>query len=94
LHVFVIVWNVEDRDLFVAEGVSEFSVQALAVYGFHDNDEIGPFELLFSEGDKGIVVESGGIDIDAGVVGKNGLGSGAAELVLGTKEENVFHSLR
>lgn len=87
----IVIGDVEDGDFFAGEGVTKFSIQAFAVNRFHDNDEIGPFELFDGERDFGVIVEAGGVGFDARVVAENGLGSGAAKLVLGAEEEDVFH---
>ncbi len=56
----------------------------------HDEDEVCPLELLFGEGDFGVVVEAGGVCLDAGMIREDRFGGGAAEFVLGAEEEEVF----
>ena len=89
MHVLVVVGDVEDGDLFAAEGFAVFPVEAFAVDGFHDDDEVGPVELFGGKGDDGVVVEACGVDVDTGVIGEDGFGGGAAETIHRADKEAI-----
>ena len=91
VHVRVVVRDVEHADLFACEAVAELLVETGAVDFFHDEDEIGPFDLFLGEHDIRTITKARRVDVDARVVRKDRLRSGAAEFVFGAEEEDVFH---
>jgi len=53
---------------------------------FHHEDEIGPFELIEGKRHHGIVIETGGIYFDGGMIAENRFRCRAAEFVLRAQE--------
>ena len=54
--------------------------------GFHHEDEVGPFDLIERERHHGIVIQSGGIHFDGGMIAENHFRCRAAEFVLRAQE--------
>jgi hypothetical protein len=88
IHVVVFIGDIEDGDFFTTELRAKFSIETIEVVFLHDEDKISPVDLLFGQGDDGVVIESGGIDFDARLIAKNGFGGGTAQFVLRAEKEN------
>lgn len=92
IHEFVFVRDTEHRNSLAFQGVPELSVQSVPVGLLHYNDYISPFYLLIGERDFGIVIQAGGIRLDARVVRKDGFSGRASKLVLRADKQEVLHS--
>ena len=86
IHVAEVIGDVEHGDPFASEQVTEFSIQAGAVGFFHDQNDIGPLDLLVAERHLCVVVEPSGIHLDARVIRKHGFGRGTSQPVLRADE--------
>lgn len=89
VHVFVVVGDAQGDDALGVELGFEFFAELVPVCIFHDEDELGPLDEVGCERVFGVVVQAGGESLDAGVIGEDLLGGGAAEAVHGADEEDV-----
>ncbi len=91
VHVVVVIGDVEDGDALAFENVLEFAIEAAAVDGLHDENNVCPLDLFLGEGDVGALIESSGVRFYSWVICKDSLSSGASEFVLRAEEEEAFH---
>lgn len=91
IHVFVVVWDAEDRDTLASERLIPSPVQAGAVHCFHDDDGIGPIQLFVGKWHDGVMIQPRGVHIDLWEFREDRLRRRTAELILGTNKKEMLH---
>ena len=81
IHEFVVVWNVEADDPFALQAGTEFPVQLGAVGLLHDEDDVGPLDLLGRQRHARAVGDAGQVGLDPRPGRKDLFGSWAAQAV-------------
>lgn len=89
LHEGVVVGDVEADDACGLEMTAEAGLQASAVDRLHDEDQVGPVQMIRRQGLVRIGGQACGGRLDARPVGKHPLRRGGAQAVAGAEEEEV-----
>ena len=89
LHEVVVVGDVEADDALALQPAAEAALEPGAVGAFHDEDQVGPVEVVGRCRLLRIGRQAGGGGLDAGAGGEDALGRGGAEAVAGAEEEEV-----
>lgn len=89
LHEGVVVGDVEADDAGGLQVAAKAGLEAAAVDRLHDEDQVGPVQMLGRQGLVRIGGQAGGGGLDARPVGKHPLRRGGAQAIAGTEEEEV-----
>ena len=89
VHEGVIVGDVEAMDWAIDDGFGEALAENVAMFAFHDEDDVGPSDKAGGDGNSGGGFGAGGANGVSGKVFENFFGGATAPFVAAANEEEL-----
>lgn len=92
IHETVVIRDIQNVQSLVFEQASIFCAQAIGVFVFHDEDDVGPADIRWADWFAGVRAGAGRTGLEAGPTAPDRFRCGATPLIAAADEKEFGHS--